>query len=409
MLDILYKPSPEHRPDDSAKKAVLVDIVDDLRNMLPVSGTLVRHYAQLNKRDHEARKAKLSDSAAAMEEELDADFAGLCALNDKPLPLGNVSAQAKPEPATTGAHDQAVYAQNNLVDGRKELLRAIFEIGCLALIGLLVPILGTFEIGLSYNLMMELYGPEIPGNAIPINVFIMSLATIMGVVGFHVLKHLYPDHIALRALEKIAPSALLFFFVGMMLSFGMSDVASAPVETTASTDDIFDEPEAGDQEAGNAIMPIISLFSGFALGGLIIVNLIVIHGIINHIRVKLPGLLVRRQIAKAKIGRAQRIINHIIVLAALRRELAHLQTKKAKDLALETAAQIESAAAPVLRSTSSFGRRLASRWALIAGLLSMGDKYLPSPPPSKAEIDQFAGELSVALDALPDDLLPEFK
>lgn len=302
-------------------------------------------------------------------------------------------------------------AQKSLVAARKERLATTLGLGLLAMLALVVPALGIVEIGLGWNLMLDLFGPEVPGEAIPLNVYIMSLATCIGVVGFHILKHRYPDNIALKTLEALAPFAVLFFFIGMLGAYAVSDLGSGPSELELSFDDdtLFEDEPADEGGFLDTLKPIISLFTGLSLGALLVANLIVIHTVINYIRARLPDLLDRRQIALDIIETASSICNDTALESAVTREIKELDAQTPQDLALEVAADIESAAAPVMRSINKLKTRLALRKGRKGAIQIKRDKNLPHPLPDEATIGTFAADLEASLAALPDELQPIFE
>ncbi|OAO00367.1 hypothetical protein A8B75_18685 [Sphingomonadales bacterium EhC05] len=304
-------------------------------------------------------------------------------------------------PASNTYYDQMIYAENALVKKRKELLKTSLWLAALGLLAALAVGLGVFEVTLTFTLMNEIYGPELPGEATPTNVIILSGATLVAVAGYEVLKNKQSSHPALNFLENSAYYMVPIFFIGMLITFGMSDIVSAPVndEIVLDGDSLIDTPEDGSGGFSELIQSIIGTFSSLALGGLVILNLLTISTIIDTIRTKLPVLLERRLLAKDAIAKAQAFIASTGSLAAVKRETARLD-RKSNDLDLEAAAEIEKTVAPTLRTLSKMKIRQKQSNPSQPDPLARRNANLPHPLPDQKLIDTFVSELETKLSKL---------
>lgn len=309
----------------------------------------------------------------------------------------------------TNRYNEMVEAQETKAEAMGALVLVTCTIvGFLAAIGLL-PVLGAFELGLTFNLMMDMFGPEVPGAGIPATVWLMSLATLIAIIGHHLLHYKYPESRALALLDKSAPVMVLLFFIGLVALYALSDVAHVPgADAIAFDDDLFDAPPPEGGGIGETIASYFDLFAGLSLGGLAIVNLAVMNFIVGKVREKLPALLNERRIALAKLRAASCIIKNIRLLSETKRERERLEAKTADDLALEATASIEAALAPTLRELNKVKVRGLSVKPKGRIIFARRNTKLPQPMPQPAVIDDFAADVTAKLAALRDELKGSF-
>ncbi len=305
----------------------------------------------------------------------------------------------------TNRYNEMVEAQETKAEAMGALVLVTCTIvGLFAALGLL-PVLGSFELGLTFNLMMDMFGPEVPGAGVPATVWLMSLATMIAIIGHHLLHYKFPESRALALLDKSAPIMVLFFFIGIVALYALSEVAHVPgADAVAFDDDLFDAPPPESGGIGETIASYFGLFAGLSLGGLAIVNLAVMNFIVGKVREKLPRLLNERRIALAKLKASNRIIKNIRLLSATKRERVRLEAKTPDDMALEAAAEIEAALAPTLRELNKVKVRGSSATPKGRTIFARRNRKLPQPMPQPAFIDDFVADVTAKLGALRDEL-----
>jgi len=301
--------------------------------------------------------------------------------------------------------DQVAYAQNAFAEAGRALLPAtlsLFFVGLLAFgtLGLV-----AFEMTVSYTVMHEVFGPELPDQPTPLSVLILSAATLVGVAGFHVMKAKNPDNRAFKLLERLAPVLLVFFFVSLVAVYGLHEaVNSASQDSVVLTDGTI----APASDSG-FLSGLFKMLTGFSLGGLVVVNLVVIHSLIEKIQQVFPGALAKFQNARLTRKVAKAFLTNISLRSAAQRE-RNTQVSVAPEAQAETAAgEIEAALAPTLRELSKITARDANQPIDPSDPMAVRDPNLPHPAPDAEAIERYLAAMEDDLAALPSKLTPLFQ
>lgn len=297
--------------------------------------------------------------------------------------------------------DEIAYAQNTRAQARKERLAAGLSLGALGMGAGLVAGLSVFEVGVAFTLMNEIYGPELPMEETPFHIILMSAATLAGVVGFEVLKVFKPESKALRGLELVGYIAVPIFFGGMLVTFGMSEIAG---DAAPSSDLLFDDAMLFDEPGPvpSGWDEFLGTISSLSLGSLMIINLIAISKLVQLLRTKLPIALKAWSASNAVLKRAKAFLTKAKELTATRSAIARLDETITTDLSATSAGAIERAAAPTLRTLNIIKLRQNNRQEPPSKRLESRDDKLPHPLPEPRLLDAFTKALDAKIKQLPD-------
>lgn len=296
--------------------------------------------------------------------------------------------------------DPIVFIQNKKTEAKETLYSANgMLLACLLGITILLGAWGL-EWVLTYTVIEANFGPEYPGDPVPMKVYMLSFASIVAIAAFHVLLLQQREHPIAIWLRRIARVMLVVFFVGMALLFLTTDMTSATVEFGEG--DLFDAEPTWGQSVWAMVEPFINVTSAAALGGLVFINLALSDAILSWVTRVLPVKLSERRNVKEVVVTSDRLEELNVLYLDHEREEARLMAIKKADLALEAAGRISDAGEPTLQALREE--------ALEAGLIppakeSPLDKTgKAKPSPNAKVIERFLEEWDEFTKALPGKL-----
>ena len=174
-------------------------------------------------------------------------------------------------------------------------------------------------------------------------------------------------------------------------------------------DVLFGEADPTVAMHDNGAASLLNILIGLGLGGLILVNVSVMHRLISHVRDQLPPLLEKRSRLKAITVSSQKIVDGTKVMVETARDIDRRKSTSAEDIALETSAEIEAAVAPTMRKLSVLSRIYKSIRPGGGHTLDTVDDVLPHGTPPAPEIDAFINGLEERLSKLPSRLVKLYR
>mgnify|MGYP003117687101 CR=1 FL=1 len=308
-------------------------------------------------------------------------------------------------------YDQLSFAQKALAQIKPDKISTYVRIWFMAVTAMIIPILAGFEFTLAFSIMDMLFGAELPSDPVPFNVWMLSGSAIIAVIAMHVFIERHPNHIAIKMIDKAAPFALLLFFIGMIALYATMDFQTVQAGSGAVLGDdvIFGEvdPVLTPQESPSYNW--LNILIGLGLGGLILVNVSVMHRLISHVRDRLPPLLEKHSQLRAITLSAKKIISGTKVMIETARDIERRGSISAEDHALETSADIEAAVAPTMRKLSVLSRIYKSIRPGGGHTLDTVEDVLPHGTPPAPEIDAFIGDMEERLTKLPSRLVKLYR
>lgn len=308
-------------------------------------------------------------------------------------------------------YDQLSYAQKALAQIKSEKINIQIRLWFMLITAMIIPVLGGFEFSLAFSVMDLLFGAELPSDPVPFNVWMLSGSAMIAVIAMHVFIEKQPNHIAIKLIDKASPYALVMFFVGMIALYAQMDFQTVQTGSDIILDDnvLFGEADPTLATHDNEASPSLNILIGLGLGGLILVNVSVMHRLISHVRDRLPPLLEKRSQLKAIIISANKILDGTKVMVETARDIERRKSTSAEDHALETSADIEAAVAPTMRKLSVLSRIYKSIRPGGGHTLDKVDNVLPHGTPPASEIDAFIVGMEERLSKLPSRLVKLYR